>query len=207
MPLNKAYFVSSILLKPLRGILRVWPQASPTSLCTQWLWLRFVEMDFHELAIMWQSSALALAYTPWCSLYFRAEQMNKHVLSLSYALTHVSEVLICIELLGGGLHSSGAFTVIFCFKLQRNKVAVVVSQHRHGGGQHGKQELVLRLLAIVLQSGREWAAEVSGVLGCRRLDQRQSRCVSSPPPLLSPGQACVFTHDLSAPLFCTAHNS
>lgn len=29
------------------------PQVSPTSLCTQWLWPRFVEMDFHELAILW----------------------------------------------------------------------------------------------------------------------------------------------------------
>lgn len=156
-------------MKSLHGILHICPWASPTSFCTQWLWLRFVEMDFHELAILWQSCAS--------------------------------------KLLGGGLHSLSAFLVIFCFKLQRNKVALVVSQHRHGGGQHGKQELVFRLMAIVLQSGREWAAEVSGVLGCRRLDQRQSRCVSSPPPLLGPGWACVFTHDLSAPLFFTAHNS
>lgn len=45
------------------------------------------------------------------------------------------------ELLGGALHFPSAFTVIFCFKLQRNKVALVVSQHQHGGGQHGKEEL------------------------------------------------------------------
>lgn len=97
--------------------------------------------------------------------------------------------------------------LIFYFEFLRNKVFLVVSQHLHGGGQHGKEEFVFRLTAIVLLSGREWAAEVSGVLGCRRLDQRQSRCVSSPPPLFSPGQACVFTHDLNAPLFFTAHNS
>lgn len=85
------------------------------------------------------------------------------------------------------------FLIIFCLKLQRNKVALVVSQHRHGGGQHGKQELVSRLVTIVLQSGREWAAEVSGVLGCRRLDQRQSRCVSSPSSSPQPWTGpCVY---------------
>lgn len=33
------------------------------------------------------------------------------------------------ELLGGGLHSPSAFLVRLCFKLQKNKVALVVSQH------------------------------------------------------------------------------
>lgn len=91
--------------------------------------------------------------------------------------------------------------------LQRSKAVAVESRLRHRGGRHGKEELVFRPVAIVLQSGSAWAAEVSGVLRCRRLDQRQSRCVSSPPPLRSPGRARVFAHDLSAPLFLTAHNS
>lgn len=35
----------------------------------------------------------------------------------------------------------------------------------------------------------------------------EQMCFQPPPPLLSSGQACVFTHDLSTPLFFTAHNS
>lgn len=84
---------------------------------------------------------------------------------------------------------------------------LLVKLHPLWGGQHGKGELVFGIAAFVFWSGKEWAVEVSGVLCSRSLDQRECRCVSSPPPLLWALNGPVFIHDLSRPLLCTAHIS
>lgn len=141
-------------------------------------------------------SPLLLLLHTQAHLYFRAANMNKHVCR-HYLFYHTWVMYMWgNELLGGALHSlsESFFQFYFVSSCRGAKLLLLWVSIGTEEGSMGSESSFSGLWAIVLQSGREWAAEVSGVLGCRRLDQRQSRCVSSPPPLLSPGQGlCVYS--------------